>query len=523
MEAVGLAVGVVGLAGLFSACIDCFELVQRGRYHGKDYLLLETKFTNQRLRLTSWGRACGFLDSGSIDDQFGEEQIEAPIKATLTHLITLFTDGQALRSKYGLKDDQQAQSILALVPASFGALVPSNFSSKSRLGQKLHELRRTTYRTQKDAKLGSKVRWAIENRSKFTELIRDTKDLIDDLEGLTKWLNVPERQRRNIQCEVESIYDLTTLETMEEARVGRIDAVSDAASVRLWQLRDQFLEPAHEGVASVRIQSSQASVVSIEDDWNAISQEAQTLPNNSSTCYQVLHRVTCPHEQTSIFLDQPSYSTQNCDVSQWAVLDEDRPMREPMALHMCGRRPVPDLEGYMTQNHQLAFVVFKNYRCSHDKLHEENAPPQSLADSIYLWAPELCTDLVRRFGESVKPSYLAQFQPKSELHAPYHWYYHSGRECGDLIEDVHEGSVTRRSIEILLKFICTSMVAEYGAVDDLISEKQISWRHLPYIYVSHKCVCSWATLTVVLRVRETSSSDRTATVEIIAKLSRSIH
>jgi hypothetical protein len=46
MEAVGLAVGVVGLAGLFSACTDCFELVQRGRYHGKDYLLLETKFTN---------------------------------------------------------------------------------------------------------------------------------------------------------------------------------------------------------------------------------------------------------------------------------------------------------------------------------------------------------------------------------------------------------------------------------------------------------------------------------------------
>ena len=67
MEAVGLGVGVVGLAGLFSACIDCFELVQRGRYHGKDFLLLETKFTNQRLRLKTWGRACGFTNAGADD------------------------------------------------------------------------------------------------------------------------------------------------------------------------------------------------------------------------------------------------------------------------------------------------------------------------------------------------------------------------------------------------------------------------------------------------------------------------
>ena len=61
MEVAGLAIGVAGLSGLFSACVDCFELVQRGRYLGKDFLLLETKFTNQRLRLITWGRAVDSL------------------------------------------------------------------------------------------------------------------------------------------------------------------------------------------------------------------------------------------------------------------------------------------------------------------------------------------------------------------------------------------------------------------------------------------------------------------------------
>jgi Ras family protein A len=46
MEPIGLAVGVAGLAGLFSTCIECFNIVQRGRYLGRDYLILETKYTN---------------------------------------------------------------------------------------------------------------------------------------------------------------------------------------------------------------------------------------------------------------------------------------------------------------------------------------------------------------------------------------------------------------------------------------------------------------------------------------------
>jgi hypothetical protein len=43
----------------FGSCLGCFELVKRGSYLGRDFLLLETKFDNQRLRSTTWGKACG--------------------------------------------------------------------------------------------------------------------------------------------------------------------------------------------------------------------------------------------------------------------------------------------------------------------------------------------------------------------------------------------------------------------------------------------------------------------------------
>lgn len=72
MEAAGLVrvLGVAGLAGLFSSCMDCFELVQHGRYLGRDYLLVETKFENLKLRFLTWGRACGLMDEDSSESVF---------------------------------------------------------------------------------------------------------------------------------------------------------------------------------------------------------------------------------------------------------------------------------------------------------------------------------------------------------------------------------------------------------------------------------------------------------------------
>jgi hypothetical protein len=83
MEVAGLAVGVAGLAGLFSCCNSAFQLVQKGRSFGRDYKILETKFANQELRLRAWGRASGLADGTGYDKRLDERELRQQVEATL--------------------------------------------------------------------------------------------------------------------------------------------------------------------------------------------------------------------------------------------------------------------------------------------------------------------------------------------------------------------------------------------------------------------------------------------------------
>lgn len=102
------------------------------------------------------------------------------------------------------------------------------------------------------------VRWAINDRRKFADLVQHLKDFNDDLEALTTELNVRQRQRELIREEVGSIIDVEELETIEWARMGINDPIADAASLRLCQIHEGGQRPAsperwtHFGGSAVR-------------------------------------------------------------------------------------------------------------------------------------------------------------------------------------------------------------------------------------------------------------------------------
>jgi Prion-inhibition and propagation len=54
-------IGVAGLVGTFTACVDCFEYIRIGRSLGADYQTAIIKLDLVRLRLTRWGRSVGIL------------------------------------------------------------------------------------------------------------------------------------------------------------------------------------------------------------------------------------------------------------------------------------------------------------------------------------------------------------------------------------------------------------------------------------------------------------------------------
>lgn len=65
MEPIGLAVGVIGLAGLFSTCLDAVDKIQTYRSFGTDSKDLQAQLTADRLRFEQWGRQVGF-DNGKL-------------------------------------------------------------------------------------------------------------------------------------------------------------------------------------------------------------------------------------------------------------------------------------------------------------------------------------------------------------------------------------------------------------------------------------------------------------------------
>ncbi|EHL01748.1 hypothetical protein M7I_2387 [Glarea lozoyensis 74030] len=469
MELAGLGIGVAGLAGLFSTCIDCFKLIQQGRYLGKDYVLLETKFSNQKLRLATWGRACGMMDPEGYDTRLDDEGLRPCIEATLTQLFQLFKDGKQLKKKYGLKEDQGGQRARPFL----GAGLELERLSATSYGQKFQELMNRTKKIQQGARLRDSGMWAIEDKSKFTELVQHLKDLIDDLEGLTRYLDVGDRQRDMIQAEVESIAEFDILENIEEARLGRIDAVSDAASLQLWKLRDQFLIGGKTAEGSKQTRMDEVSAASSDKEWDVLPGQNESVGTvGDEMRYQVLHRVRCANEVAAlIFLDKPSYLAGQQHEDQWAFLDPDKPTQEEQINHLRGRRNIPSLEAYRQQNRQLQFVVLHEYRCCDILPVSRIIPPPPTGQCVRLLSEELCAALRGVRKTSGELSLYPDFKVDLELQAPYMWFYQS-RMLFLHTNDVN--SVYQESIRAFAGVICGLMEPEYAKVDVLLARKAIS-------------------------------------------------
>lgn len=63
MEPVSFAVGVIGLAGLFSSCLEAVDKVQNYRSFTSDSQVLATRFNAAKIRLKKWGQCVGFNEN----------------------------------------------------------------------------------------------------------------------------------------------------------------------------------------------------------------------------------------------------------------------------------------------------------------------------------------------------------------------------------------------------------------------------------------------------------------------------
>lgn len=91
MEAVGLGVGFVGLAGLFTACLDAIDKISSYRSSRTDARDLDAQLVAEKLRLERWGRKVGF-EGGSLSVDHHPGLDDERIHRAVEDLLTIIRD-----------------------------------------------------------------------------------------------------------------------------------------------------------------------------------------------------------------------------------------------------------------------------------------------------------------------------------------------------------------------------------------------------------------------------------------------
>jgi len=145
---------------------------------------------------------------------------------------SLLINGDKLKSKYGLKPVKQLQpasdKIKRRIPSAFEKV----FQSTSKLVNT--SLQRTSH-------IAGSIHWMVDDKDKFTELIKNLRDLISDLNRLTTDYGISQSVRWIVRYELENIRDQRSLEVITEVSEcgDDDDMVSVAASRQLLKIKGQ--------------------------------------------------------------------------------------------------------------------------------------------------------------------------------------------------------------------------------------------------------------------------------------------
>lgn len=175
-EAVGLAAGLISLAGLFNTAIDGFEYIQFGRNFGADFQVNILRLSNAQLRLSRWGKSIGLSDVDSETRSLhgtliSDEAIE-PAQKLLGGILTELQRARDKSAEYarGKKPDDN----------SLKTYLPENDLGYSDLS--LREIgRRLVRERQNGLSRMKKAKWALYDRGHFKEMLDAVTQLTSEL------------------------------------------------------------------------------------------------------------------------------------------------------------------------------------------------------------------------------------------------------------------------------------------------------------------------------------------------------
>lgn len=185
MEVAGLAIGIAGLSGLFSACIDCFDYIQLATTFGDDLGICLLRLDTARLRLSRWGVCFGLAinDSGTQDSACVPLTIQDDgyrvVHQLLEHIRNAFATAEILSARYENQATVHKQQPRRL-DDQLAVVEPAAFleNKTRRVHMSLTELAKGR---QKQTSLYRRTRWAIHDKKRFETLINTIHDSVQSL------------------------------------------------------------------------------------------------------------------------------------------------------------------------------------------------------------------------------------------------------------------------------------------------------------------------------------------------------
>ena len=202
-EVAGLVIGGVSLAGLFTACVDCFEYVQLGRQFGKDYQRSLLKLDILKLKLSRWADAVNETQ-GRYKVSVGSDKESQKVQEILGEIISIFADAEQVSKRYQTK----ARPDELVVHNSSTDLEPTLLSMHNQMQARvLKRQRRSTF--------AQKAGWALYDKKHFGRLIEDVTSFVDSL--LELFPVIGEQQKQLSVEDAEQMKEEPALEALEDA------------------------------------------------------------------------------------------------------------------------------------------------------------------------------------------------------------------------------------------------------------------------------------------------------------------
>lgn len=235
----GIVFGIAGLAGIFTSCIDCFELIQLGREFGSDYEKCLLRLDVSRLRFTRWGYSVGLGNGSTTVKDIAASENEIKIAHQLLSSI-----------KETFEEVQKASKRYEKTAKSSTLEVFDESTALDGIFQRLHtSMRKAAVARQSKTNILSKAAWAIYHKKRFDTMVEEIKELVDSLIQL--FPNAIPKQQALAASEAAVVSDVEDLRLLSEVSMQDDPILLEATNSKLSHYGHVFKSPSATGYSKM--------------------------------------------------------------------------------------------------------------------------------------------------------------------------------------------------------------------------------------------------------------------------------